>query len=75
MSAASKPVMSPQTITTETVLLTPAEVARLFRVDVKTVTRWADTGRLHATFTLGGRRRFREDEVLDVLNNATGATV
>jgi excisionase family DNA binding protein len=68
MSVASEPDMTPQTITTETVLLTPAEVARLFRVDVKTVTRWADTGRLTATRTLGNRRRFREDEVLAVLN-------
>jgi excisionase family DNA binding protein len=39
-------------------LLTPGEVARLFRVDPKTVTRWADRGQLPSIRTLGGRRRF-----------------
>jgi excisionase family DNA binding protein len=50
-------------------LLTPAEVASLFRVDPKTVTRWAKAGKLGAIRTLGGHRRYREDEVLDLLNN------
>ena len=40
-------------------LLTPAEVAALFRVDPKTVTRWANTGKLTALRTLGGHRRYR----------------
>lgn len=44
-------------------LLTPSEVARLFRVDPKTVARWAKAGRLTAIRTLGGHRRFREAEV------------
>jgi excisionase family DNA binding protein len=44
-------------------LLTPAEVAALFRVDPKTVTRWAKSGKLSAIRTLGGHRRFRESEV------------
>ncbi|HMO11918.1 MAG TPA: BldC family transcriptional regulator [Actinotalea sp.] len=44
-------------------LLTPSEVAALFRVDPKTVTRWAKTGKLHAIRTLGGHRRFLESEV------------
>lgn len=44
-------------------LLTPGEVAALFRVDPKTVTRWAKAGKLHAIRTLGGHRRFRESEV------------
>ena len=35
-------------------LLTPAEVAALFRVDPKTVTRWAQAGKLTAIRTLGG---------------------
>lgn len=38
------------------VLLTPAEVAALFRVDPKTVTRWAKAGKLTAIRTLGGHR-------------------
>ena len=49
-------------------LLTPAEVAALFRVDPKTVTRWAKAGKLSAIRTLGGHRRFRESEVLALLN-------
>ena len=44
-------------------LLTPAEVAALFRVDPKTVTRWAQQGKLHSIRTLGGHRRYREAEV------------
>jgi excisionase family DNA binding protein len=49
-------------------LLTPAEVARLFRVDPKTVTRWAKGGKLTSIRTLGGHRRFRESEVHALLN-------
>lgn len=44
-------------------LLTPGEVAVLFRVDVKTVGRWAGAGKLSAIRTPGGHRRFRESEV------------
>ena len=44
-------------------LLTPAEVAALFRVDPKTVTRWAKAGKLSSIRTLGGHRRYRESEV------------
>lgn len=44
-------------------LLTTGEVAALFRVDPKTVTRWAKMGRLTAIRTLGGHRRYREEEV------------
>ena len=48
-------------------LLTPSEVAALFRVDPKTVSRWAATGKLSAVRTLGGHRRFRADEVYGLL--------
>lgn len=48
-------------------LLTPAEVAALFRVDPKTVTRWAKAGKLSAIRTLGGHRRYRESEIQDLL--------
>ena len=44
-------------------LLTPSEVAAIFRVDPKTVTRWAKVGKLSSIRTLGGHRRFREAEV------------
>ena len=48
-------------------LLTPGEVAELFRVDPKTVTRWASAGRLGSIRTPGGHRRFRESEVRALL--------
>lgn len=48
-------------------LLTPAEVAALFRVDPKTVTRWAKAGKLSSIRTLGGHRRYRESEVRALL--------
>lgn len=44
-------------------LMTPAEVGTLFRVDPKTVTRWAAAGRLSSIRTPGGHRRFKESEV------------
>lgn len=48
-------------------LLTPAEVAAMFRVDPKTVTRWAKAGKLSSIRTLGGHRRYRESEVRELL--------
>ena len=48
-------------------LLTPAEVATMFRVDPKTVTRWAKAGKLTSIRTLGGHRRYRETEVRALL--------
>ena len=49
-------------------LLTPSEVAALFRVDPKTVTRWAKAGKIGSIRTLGGHRRFRESEVRELLD-------
>lgn len=54
------------------VLLTPAEVASLFRVDPKTVTRWAKAGKLSYIRTLGGHRRYPENEVRALLGAASG---
>ena len=50
------------------VLLTPSEVASLFRVDPKTVTRWAKAGKLTSIRTLGGHRRYKESEVKALIN-------
>ena len=52
-------------------LLTPGEVALMFRVDPKTVTRWASAGRIGSIRTPGGHRRFRESEVTDLLADLT----
>jgi excisionase family DNA binding protein len=51
-------------------LLTPAEVAALFRVDPKTVTRWAKAGKLSSIRTLGGHRRYKREEVERFLEGA-----
>jgi excisionase family DNA binding protein len=48
-------------------LLTPTEVAALFRVDAKTVTRWARAGKLSSIRTLGGHRRYHESEIRALL--------
>ena len=55
-------------------LLTPAEVAVLFRVDPKTVTRWAKAGKLTSIRTLGGHRRYKESEVKALLKTITPNT-
>ena len=55
------------------VLLTPAEVASLFRVDPKTVTRWDKAGKLTSIRTLGGHRRYKDSEVKALLNSVSGA--
>jgi excisionase family DNA binding protein len=55
-------------------LLTPGEVAALFRVDPKTVTRWAAAGRISSIRTPGGHRRFRESEVRALLEGEEGAS-
>lgn len=53
-------------------LLTPSEVASLFRVDPKTVTRWAKAGKLTSIRTLGGHRRYRASEVYALLDRTPG---
>ena len=52
------------------VLLTPAEVAKIFRVDPKTVTRWAKAGKITAIRTLGGHRRYRQSEIHALIKSA-----
>jgi excisionase family DNA binding protein len=53
--------------------MTPAEVAAMFRVDPKTVTRWAKAGKLSSIRTLGGHRRYRESEVRALLTGQVPA--
>jgi excisionase family DNA binding protein len=68
MSNSNFPSLSPSN---QERLLTPAEVASLFRVDPKTVTRWAKAGKLNSIRTLGGHRRYRESEVRGLLKSIT----
>jgi excisionase family DNA binding protein len=59
---------SSQAVNHTALLLTPAEVAAAFRVDPKTVTRWAKSGKLSSIRTLGGHRRYLEAEVRERLS-------
>ena len=54
-------------------LLTPSEVAAMFRVNPKTVTRWHRTGKVSAIRTLGGHRRFRASEIRRLLEESERA--
>ena len=51
----------------EEALFTPSEVAAMFRVNPKTVTRWARSGKISAIRTLGGHRRFKASEIKSFL--------
>lgn len=59
-------------IPTDDELLLPCEVAEIFRVNPKSVTRWAKAGKLTAVKTLSGHRRFRRSEVERVYREAQG---
>lgn len=52
-------------------LLRPSDVAKLFRVDPKTVTRWANQGRIPSVKTPGGHRRFFESAILKIIKENT----
>ena len=60
--------------TTPDALLTPAEVAAMFRVNPKTVTRWARAGKISAIRTLGGHRRFKASEIRKFLDQVDEST-
>ena len=51
-------------------LMTPAEVASVFRVDPKTVARWSNAGKIPSIRTLGGHRRFRRVDIEALLDAA-----
>ncbi|MGV9779793.1 BldC family transcriptional regulator [Streptosporangium sp. NPDC003464] len=53
-------------------VLTPAEVAALFRVGSKTVGAWAKAGRIPCFRTLGGHSRFRRADVEAALRGEWG---
>jgi excisionase family DNA binding protein len=48
-------------------MMTPAQVAAMFEVNPKTVTRWANEKKLSSTRTMGGHRRYYEAEVQQLL--------
>jgi excisionase family DNA binding protein len=51
-------------------LMTPGEVAKLFRVDPRTVTRWAKAGKLSCFRTVGGMRRYSRREVMELIGES-----
>lgn len=53
-------------------VLTPREVASVFNVTPKTVSRWHDSGILPGHRTAGGHRRFRSGPVYDLFDYLTG---
>jgi hypothetical protein len=52
-------------------LLTSAEVAAIFAVDPKTVSRWAKARKLNSIRTLGGHRSYKASEIRRVLEEGT----
>lgn len=66
-ASAAPPVRRPAATVDIDPLLTPNEVAQMFRVDPKTVTRWANAGKITTVRTLGGHRRFSEREIRTLL--------
>ncbi|AYF78787.1 helix-turn-helix domain-containing protein [Nocardia yunnanensis] len=71
MTAFTAPSRALGSVSGQDTLLTPGQVAALFHVDPKTVTRWAHAGRLGSLRTPGGHRRFRESEVMQLLRSLT----
>jgi excisionase family DNA binding protein len=49
-------------------VLIASEVAALFGVDPKTVTRWAKAGKIECFWTPGGHRRYDRQVVEETLN-------
>lgn len=48
-------------------ILTPAQVADMFCVDPKTVSRWCASGKIKAFRTPGNHRRFRKSDLIPFL--------
>lgn len=52
-------------------VLSSGEVARLFGVNSKTVTRWAKDGKIKFFITPGGHFRFYREDVFESLQNGS----
>lgn len=50
-------------------LLTVGELVAIFKVHPRTVSRWADEGKIKAVRTPGGHRRFRRSDVAAFINS------
>jgi excisionase family DNA binding protein len=56
-------------------LLTKGEIARLCRVDVRTVDRWLAAGKIECHRTPSGRVLFRRHDVLKVITHPQGSHI
>lgn len=56
------------TVLSDDDLITPSEVASMFRVDPKTVTRWAAAKKVPHIRTLGGHTRYRYGTMKELLS-------
>ena len=52
-------------------MLTPGQVSAYLGVDPKTASRWAVTGHIKSIRTPGGHRRYRQSDVLSILEGLT----
>ena len=55
----------------EDLLLTPAQVAAMFAVRPRTITLWANAGKLQPIKTLGGHRRYKASVVRRLVEEGT----
>jgi excisionase family DNA binding protein len=58
----------PKRVPDHDALLTPREVAEVFGVRTTTIARWAREGTLPASLTPGGHRRYRREDVRQLLD-------
>jgi excisionase family DNA binding protein len=52
-------------------LMTPSEVAKVLRVDPKTVTRWAAANKVGSVKTPGGHIRLFRAEIMELMESST----
>lgn len=52
-------------------IMTPAQVAAIYKVNPKTVTRWAIAGKIPSIKTPGGHRRFFRSDIEKNINSIT----
>jgi excisionase family DNA binding protein len=59
----------------QTVWMSRAEVARVLQVAPVTIGRWASQGKLPYSLTLGGRRRFRRQDIAPIARRLGQASI
>jgi excisionase family DNA binding protein len=59
----------------QTIWMSRAEVARVLQVAPVTIGRWASQGKLPYSLTLGGRRRFRRQDIAPIARELSQARI